>query len=365
MHADSDTIVDALVKQLSEPSVQRRRDASEELFRLGKEASAAIPALLLATKDEDNAVRFMAVAALGSSGAGGPEVIKGLTDVLIAPSSFPTLKALAAVKLGRIGPAAEPCLIQLLDHPDEIIRTHVAEALCDGDFDRTVIIPRLLRLLDDSSGDVRWSAARILAKIGLQAVPYLEEVIGKNSGDAVCHAARAILTNRPDHEPAMRALVTQLDNPDPTVRRHAAWFLQDAGPHGGPAVQRLIEALGDDDPKVRSFASWSLGDIGLPSKRAELAIVEALHDDDWAVRTSAAYALGEIRAASPAAIDGLARAVDDQFRDVQVASVLALEKIGALARAAAPSLRRALIRAADDPDMQARITESLQSIATA
>jgi HEAT repeat protein len=359
--ANDNSLVDALVAQLSEPTVQRRRDASDELFRLGKEASAAIPALLRATKDEDNVVRFNAVAALGASGAGGPEVIKGLAEVLIAPNSFPTLKALAAVKLGRLGSPAEPCLLELLDNPDEIIRAHVAGALGEGAFDRAVVIPRLLRLLDDSNGDVRWSAGQILAKIGLQAVRYLEEVIEKNSGDAVCHAARALLANRPDHEPAIRALVAQLDSPDPAVRRHAAWFLQSAGPHGGPAVQRLIDALGDDDPKVRSFASWSLGDIGLPSKRAEQALVEALHDDAD-VRCSSAYALGELRAASPAAVEALALAVHDQYRDVQVAAILALEKIGALARAAAPSLRRALVRTADDPEMQARITESLRSI---
>ena len=50
MATDDNSLVEDLVDQLSEPSVQRRREASEKLFRLAKGASAAIPALIRAQK---------------------------------------------------------------------------------------------------------------------------------------------------------------------------------------------------------------------------------------------------------------------------------------------------------------------------
>jgi HEAT repeat protein len=365
MTANDSSLVGALVAQLFEPPVERRREASEKLFRLGKAATSAIPYLVRATKDEDNVVRFNAIAALGSTGASGQEVVQSLVDVLRAPIVDSGLRLIAAVKLGQLGPAAEAFLIDSLHHPDRVVRKVAADGLRQGRFDRALAVPHLVQLLDDSDEDVRSCAAGTLAEIGPQAFPHLERVIGTKTGDAVCHAARALLTSMPGHQPAIRALVAQLDDRDPAVRRHAAWFLQYAGPHGGAAVQRLIEALEDDDPKVRSFAAGTLGDIGLPSKGAEPALVKSLRQDAPDVRCSSAYALGELRAASPATVEALAEAAHDQYRDVQVAAILALEKIGALARAAVPSLRRALVRTADDPEMQARITESLRSIAEA
>ena len=120
MPADGDSTVEALVNQLFEPSVERRRAASEKLFRLGKKGSAAIPALVRATRDEDNVVRFNVIAALGSTGASGHEVVQSLVDVLRAPIMDSGLRGIAAVKLGQLGPAAEPFLIDSLHHPDGV-----------------------------------------------------------------------------------------------------------------------------------------------------------------------------------------------------------------------------------------------------
>ena len=161
------SLVEDLVLQLSEPSVLRRRDAADQLFRLGKDASLAIPALLRATKDEDNVVRFNAVAALGSAGASGQEVVLSLVDVLRAPIMDSGLRGIAAVKLAQLGPRAEPFLIDCLHHTDEVIRRKAADGLGQGRFDRALAIPHLVQLLDDAEEDVRSCAASSLEqKIG-------------------------------------------------------------------------------------------------------------------------------------------------------------------------------------------------------
>jgi HEAT repeat protein len=362
MATNDNSSVDDLVDQLFDPKAQTRRDAAQQLFRLGNVASAAVPALLQATKDDDNVVRYNAIAALGSTGASGPHVIQSLLEVLLSPVADSGLRGIAAVKLGQLGPPAEPFLIELLRHPDGVVRRKAADGLGMGKFDRSLAIPHLVKLLEDTDEDVRSCAASSLEQSGLLAEPLLEQALENGGGHTACYAARAILKRRPDHRLALHSLIAGLADRDPAVRRRAAWFLGYAGPYGGPAVQRLTEALEDEDAKVRSAAAQTMGDIGLPSKTAEPALVRSVKGLDPNLRDSSAYALGQLRAASPAAIDALAEAVHDQYWDVQVSSIQALGKIGPQARAAVPSLRRALILTAVDPEMRERIVEALRLI---
>ena len=142
-------------------------------------------------------MRFNAIAALGSAGASGHEVIQSLADVLCAPTMDSGLRGIAAVKLAQLGPAAEPVLIESLHHPDGVIRTKAADSLRQGRFDRTLAIPHLIQLLDDTEEDVRSSAAGSLEQIGPRAEPYLERAMQAKAGHGACYAARAFSTEGP------------------------------------------------------------------------------------------------------------------------------------------------------------------------
>jgi beta-lactamase regulating signal transducer with metallopeptidase domain len=69
------------------------------------------------------------------------------------------------------------------------------------------------------------------------------------------------------------ALIRMLDDPDPTVRRNAAWALGELRhPRGISArgMRRLRRAVSDPDATVRAAAAWSLGDIGSPDSEPVL-----------------------------------------------------------------------------------------------
>jgi len=74
-------------------------------------------------------------------------------------------------------------------------------------------------------------------------------------------------------------LVEKLRDPDPVVRRNAAWAIgemrhpRNVSPSG---IRSLTEALRDSDPYVRAAAVWSLGDIGAIGAAGEVrALIES------------------------------------------------------------------------------------------
>ena len=337
-------------------------EASEKLYRLGKQAAVALPALLRAVDDNDRAVRYNVVAALGAAEATGPDVVRALASVVVDADSVGTLRGLAASNLGRIGPTAEPTLINLLQHPDKVVRTHAADAIGRKMSNKALAVPELVRLLADEEERVRLAAASSLHRIGPLAEPWVRVAMEEKRGQAACYAAQVILQRTPDDQSAIRSLVAQLDDPDPSVRRNAAWFLQYAGQFGGSAVQRLAEALEDEDTKVRSLAAASIGDIGVTTENAEPALLKALGAKDPALRDAAAYALGRCRQRSAAAIERLAQCVLDPVEDVQISAIQALGRVGPEAAAAVPSLRRALVLAAKNLELHERVLESLRLI---
>ena len=97
------------------------------------------------------------------------------------------------------------------------------------------------------------------------------------------------------------ALVKQLKNSDPDLRRAAAKELGEAGSDAKPAITALAGALKDKDLFVRRFAAEALGKIGPDAKSAIKPLVEALNDPKKEVAQAAATALGQIGAAEPLA----------------------------------------------------------------
>lgn len=94
--------------------------------------------------------------------------------------------------------------------------------------------------------------------------------------------------------PRSQDLVAAPSDPDPLVRRHAAWVM---GESEDPAhVEPLVEHLTDPDARVRSAAAWALGEI--KDSRAIEPLAALLRDDVAGVREMAVLAIGEIEDAA-------------------------------------------------------------------
>lgn len=145
----------------------------------------------------------------------------------------------------------------------------------------------------------------------------------------------AALRAAPVADPAVPALVRQLDAADPLARERAAAALGRLGPQAQAAVAPLVAALGHEDPYLRGAASLALGRIG---EAALPPLVQALAHDDARVRESAAIALGRVGPAALQALPALSRALADPSARVRQVAAVALGDLGEAARAAAPAL---------------------------
>src|SRR5262245_51566830 len=91
----------------------------------------------------------------------------------------------------------------------------------------------------------------------------------------------------------------ELDRPEESARRNAAYALGKMGIQSVPVIPKLLKRLREDaSAKVREAAAFALGEVGKESAKAAVSqdlvagLTQALKDDNHLVRRSAAYALG-------------------------------------------------------------------------
>jgi hypothetical protein len=176
-------LIPPLVDLLKDDDPLVRRDAALALGRLGEEGAEALPALLTATKAEDE----------GGQGA---------------------RKALQLIPKARR--SLVPALLPFLNAPDATVRLKVVAILCDLDEADKECLAALLDLIKRRDSPVRREAARLLYRYGSaarDAVPALIEVV-RNDPDA---AARNFAINTlgaigPDAKAAIPVLKAIDDN---------------------------------------------------------------------------------------------------------------------------------------------------------
>ncbi|MXV74459.1 phytanoyl-CoA dioxygenase [Candidatus Poribacteria bacterium] len=189
--------VNTLIETLDSDNEKERLNAA---YRLGRVGAAAVPVLKQMLHSESNAIREYAGYALSLTGA---PAVSTLIDALQAADD--SVRASAAFALADMGKAAQealPALVRAAQDPSESVRRHATEGLgligqlVSNEMDVSETVQVLATGLSDAYLPVRDNAARALAKFGTLA------------------------------EPAMPALVTQLEDEDRYVRFHAALALK-------------------------------------------------------------------------------------------------------------------------------------------
>jgi HEAT repeat protein len=154
----------ALVMQLQDPDVQRRRAAARDLGAAAVDAHAAAAALSGALADADLEVRELAAGSLGYLGANVattsvPALEKALAD------HEPSVRLTAALALQKIDPASQryaPVLIDALRAGDGTAFLEIARMGGDARW----AVPTLTSLLSDRRTKIRALAAHSLGSIG-------------------------------------------------------------------------------------------------------------------------------------------------------------------------------------------------------
>jgi HEAT repeat protein len=206
-------------------------------------------------------------------------------------SSGALLGALVAGGLFLAGPAARGDSLTFLDRSPghwlerlkstrPAVRRSAAFALGRLGHEAYYAVPELARHLQDKDPGVRDAAASALGEIvfGLrdQEVPFNVALQWDQAG------ARLVKALSVDTEP------------DPRVRRSAAYALGTFGPAAAEALPALKKALRDTNPAVRQNAAWAVGRVGTADGATVAELCDLLRDANPLVRRDAAGALGEL-----------------------------------------------------------------------
>ena len=192
-HTETDTLIEAL-------DSDNEKDRLNAAYRLGRVGAAAMPALKQMLHGSSDAIREYAGYALSLTGA---LAVPTLIDALQATDdSVRARAAFALADMGRVAQEALPALAHAAQDASQGVRWHATEGLgligqlVSEDMDLSEIVRTLTAGLSDNYYPVRDNAARALAKLGTLA------------------------------EPAIPALVAQLEDEDRYVRFHAALALK-------------------------------------------------------------------------------------------------------------------------------------------
>lgn len=328
-----------------------RRQAALTLGRIGPPAAAAVPLLrrLALTRREEDArpldeenTPLWAIKALARFGPVAAEAAPDLIDILNDASRPDAVRLVAVEALGRIGLAHPQALLALIETlrfegqqaggPDEAAaaferRVAAAEVLSLSRGGAAPAVPALMRAAADDSERLRHAAAATLGAIGPAADPALlvlaDLVIFDESAHVRDRAAIALAEIGPASIPALQML---LRDEDPEVRWRAADALRRLGPPALPAIDDLRQAAADSSPTVRISALEAVWAVAEDAALVP-AVVSELAGEDRSVRVRASDILVQMGAAASSAIPELERLTQDERPYVRQAARRTLAKL--------------------------------------
>ena len=197
----------------------------------------------------------------------------------------------AAYRLGRIGAAAVPLLKQMLHSKSDAIREYAGYALS---LTGSPAVPTLIDALQETDDSVRASAAFALADMGKaaqEALPALTRAAAKDSDEWVRrHATEGLgligqqVSEDADLSEIVQVLATGLRDDHYSVRDNAARALAKLGTRAEPAIPALVGQLEDENRYVRFHAALALKQI--QTQEAQDALFNHLFTSRWCALTT-------------------------------------------------------------------------------
>ena len=309
---------------------------------LGDLGPKGFPAILRATKNPNDEIRYFACAAIGNSkvpqgvtpllrALGDPKwrVRKAASDSLVKygePVIAPLQQVLKITNdedirfwtiktLGKLGPKAQRFLLEALRSGDKQTRYVIAAALGESGDKRVIRV--LIESMADPDWTIRKSATMALAEIGDNAIDLMFEYLRGPNEEIRDGCLRALVKAGNASLQRLFDEVTKMDE------NHRYLVRKSMVKIGARIVEPLIRLFKIDNPQIKAFSASTLGEIGNP--RAVPILVTGLSDKDWNVRRSCAYALTEI---GERGVDKIAEALKSSNDDVRYWVTRILETIG-------------------------------------
>ncbi len=189
--------VQTMIDNLKHPDYRVRLAAADTLETFGKQAEAAIPALVAALRDSNKFVRWSAARTLGRlSPRRAEEVVPGLMR-LLDDREDPSVRIAAAKALelyGEHAKQAAPLLARVINRGDKEYIMAILTAIQGIGTDAALALPNVAWILSDRTypPSVRIEAARTLGRFGPLAknqLPVLRDVMTNDPDEDVRNAA--------------------------------------------------------------------------------------------------------------------------------------------------------------------------------
>ncbi len=170
--------------------------------------------------------------------------------------------------LTRIGsePEIRRALLDLLREGTRRARFGAAFVLFRSEAPSLRLLPALLESLELDDGDLRWSAAHMLATLGRmqgEVLPVLLHETQKSESPLRRRMGLYVLRElAPERSETCATFVAALDDPDPDVRRAALSSLGKLTEPDRACLDRALRALdADPDPRMRRIAAVVVPDV--------------------------------------------------------------------------------------------------------
>ena len=356
--------ISALVEAIGDADPEVRRATVVALSGLG---SPGVAALTRAMQDPDPTIRLAALRH-GPVDSGTISIlVEALADreIEVREAALSNLKdarrdppqdrstptglraAVARAKIGRpidrIGRSALPVLARLQEHPDAALRATSVDLLGRLDPPIGAEASLLVESLGDPDDAVRRAAASAIDRLGPAAATSLVDALTRSTPEVRVRVLER-LTIQPLHDressgDLVAALIRNLRDDRPEIRRQAVLAIGRL--HSLPAaVAALVMALDDPDPSVRGRAAYYLLSSGGPAaaSKARARLVDGLRDVDKAWRLTAVERLGDLRDEEAVAVTPrLIEVLGDEGEDDSVREQ-AIESLRRIGRPAVPAL---------------------------
>lgn len=195
---------------------------------------------------------------------------KPVIEALSSPTQQDRENAILAFGYGgaQVDSAAVPALIEHLEKGSPETRSRVIWALSAIRKREDLVIPALLRVVEDQDSGMRRMAVEGLAGFSVARTgDRLIAALGDRDASVRSSAARSLgmsverTTDDGLVQPIIAALIIRLSDPVADVRADTAWALGAIGPRAKDAVVGLIELTKDGNPQVSQSATASLAHI--------------------------------------------------------------------------------------------------------
>ena len=367
-------LIPVLITRLNKASWRRQ---SEIIRLLGKIGKPALPALLAKLPKKNPKVQRLCIRTIAEMREQAAPAIPELAKIIQQQGS---MRYEAAIALGKIGPAALPAVLELLEKGGRRSKIYALYALRRMDKKAQQALPILEKIARDRTIHLR---VRNMARYVIKKVK-----VGKHSpkirvadNKKKLHRPPYYLYDRslskelektPTLNARARMLIRLLSGKKGGMRRQAAFYLKNFGQKYLHSLQKLLE---DKDWKIQASAAIAIGHIGpragstvpgliLALKSADwhvkscvartlsaigpnvaMALLTCLDYHDWRVRMLAVEVLGNVGKNNRLVVTALLLRLTDPVSDVRALAAEALAKIGAVDNL--PRLQQLLCQEAD------------------